>query len=76
MSKPEALVTSVHNNTDEDTTRIDLRWEGEHDIGDFDLDRLGRVLNPENETENNGWVTVQYPGNAKPGDTVPLRSEL
>jgi hypothetical protein len=66
----QAVVTSVHNNNDEGTTRIDLRWDGKHEIADFSLEKLGKVLNCESETEDSGWVLVEYPGNAKPGDAV------
>jgi hypothetical protein len=67
----EALVTSVHNNNEEGTTRVNLRWEGKHEIGDFKLEKLGTVVNSETETEDSGWVMVEYPGNAKPGDAIP-----
>ncbi|MBV9999435.1 MAG: hypothetical protein JO015_10015 [Verrucomicrobia bacterium] len=79
MEHPEALVTSVHNYNEPTVsgetgkTRIDLRWEGPHEIGDFELERLGNVLNNETETEHTGWVEVVYPGNAKTGDVIPLR---
>ena len=65
MEHTEALVTSVHNYTeyvhsgDTGKTRIGLRWEGIHQIGDFELERLGNVLNDETETEHTGWVEVQ-----------------
>ena len=51
MEHSEALVTSVHNYNEPTVagetgkTRIDLRWEGRHEIGDFELERLGNVLN-------------------------------
>lgn len=79
MEHSEALVTSVHNYNEPTAsgetgkTRIDLRWEGPHEIGDFEVERLGNVLNDETETEHSGWVEVEYPGNAKIGDVIPLR---
>ena len=80
MEHSEALVTSVHNYNEPTApgeigkTRIDLRWEGRHEIGDFELERLGNILNDETETEHSGWVEVEYPGNAKAGDVIPLRN--
>ena len=82
MEQSEALVTSVHNYTEyaesgeTGKTRISLRWEGNHQIADFELERLGNVLNDETETEHTGWVEVQYPGNAKTGDVIPLRKSV
>ncbi|MBV9490631.1 MAG: hypothetical protein JO069_13055 [Verrucomicrobia bacterium] len=75
MEKPEAFVTSVHNYNEDGTTRIDLRWQGNYEIGDFEVERLGQVLNLETETEDTGWILVEYPGNAKAGDTIPVRPE-
>ena len=82
MEHSEALVTSVHNYSEytpsgeAGKTRIALRWEGNHQIGDFELERLGKVLNDETETEHSGWVEVEYPGNAKTGDVIPLRTSI
>jgi hypothetical protein len=68
-----ALVTSVHNNPSEGTMRVNLKWLGSHEITDFDLEKLGKVLNCETETENTGWVIMKHPSRLNPGDTVPLR---
>ena len=53
--------------------RINLKWLGSHEITDFDLEKLGKVLNCETETENTGWVIMKHPSRLNPGDTVPLR---
>ena len=70
-----ALVTSAHKNPSQRNTRVNLKWLGNHDIGDFNLEKLGKVLNCETETENSGWVIVEDPCRANPGDTISLRSD-
>jgi hypothetical protein len=70
----EAAVMSIHENSDEGTARINLRWEGNYQISDFDVDKLGKVLNSEDETEHSGWVLVERPVKVTVGKTVPLRS--
>jgi hypothetical protein len=74
MSKPKALITSVHNDTAGGTTRINLRWEGKHEIGDFEIEKLGETLNSEAEGQNSGWILVPFPAKFEPGDSIPLRS--
>ena len=54
-----AFVVSVHEDVLNGTVRINLRWKGNHDISDFDLDFLGDVVRCEAETENTGWVIVR-----------------
>ena len=54
-----AFVVSVHDDVFNGTVRINLRWKGNHDILDFDLDFLGEVVRCEAETENTGWVIVR-----------------
>ena len=54
-----AFVVSVHDDFLSGTVRINLRWKGNHDIGDFDLDFLGAVVRCEAETKNAGWVMVR-----------------
>jgi len=68
-----ALVTSVHHNSSEGVTRINLKWLGSHEIGDFNVEKLGKVLNCETETENSGWAIVEGLCRANLGDTIPLR---
>ena len=69
----QAAVISVHENADEGTATINLRWDGNYQISDFDLDRLGSVLNSEGETEHSGWAIVERPVKATVGKTIPLR---
>jgi hypothetical protein len=54
-----AFVVSVHCDDPNGSLHINLRWQGDHDISDFDLDCLGKVLNCETETADSGWVVVE-----------------
>jgi hypothetical protein len=73
-TKVEAAVLSIYENPDKGTATVNLRWEGNHQISDFDLDKLGRVLNSEDETAHSGWALVERPASVTPGKTIPLRS--
>jgi hypothetical protein len=75
MKTEEAAVVSIRDNTDEGKARINLRWEGKHQISDFDLDKLGKVIDSEDETEHSGWVFVELPVQISPGKTIPLIKE-
>jgi hypothetical protein len=68
----EAGVVSIRDDPNERTTRINLRWEGHHQISDFNLDKLGRILDSEDETEHTGWVLAELPVKASVGTTIPL----
>jgi hypothetical protein len=56
-SEDTALVVSVHTDTETRTLlneniqdrpiRINLKWVGDHDLADFNLERLGRLVNCE-----------------------------
>jgi hypothetical protein len=52
--------------------RINLRWEGNHEITDFELDQFGDFVSCETETEHTGWVIVKPRGAVYFGDTIPL----
>lgn len=54
-----AFVVSVHYDEPCGAARINLKWKGNHQITDFDLDCLGKVLNCETETANTGWVIIR-----------------
>ena len=72
----EAAVLSIRDNPDDGTARVNLRWEGTHQISDFDLDKLGTVLNSEDETDqHSGWAIVESPVKATVGKTIPLLKE-
>jgi len=82
-SEDTALVVSVHADTEtrtllsqniqERAIRINLKWTGKHDLADFNLERLGRLVECEKETEHTGWALIEPHRNVNPGDTVPLR---
>jgi len=69
----EAAVLSIHENPNEGTARVNLRWEGSHQLSDFDLDKLGKVLNSEDETEHSGWALIERPVKVTVGKTIPLK---
>ena len=69
----QAAVMSIHENAEEGTATVNLRWDGNYQISDFDLDRLGSVLNSEGETDHSGWAIVERPVKATVGKTIPLR---
>lgn len=71
----EAAVVSIREKTDEGTARVNLRWEGNHQISDFDLNKLGSVLNSEGEAEHSGWAVVKLPVKATIGNVIPLLKE-
>lgn len=72
MQKDTAIVMSFYQNEDPPGVRVNLKWNGKHDISDFQLDRFGDFIGCENETDNTGWVLVKARGNLNIGDTVPL----
>jgi hypothetical protein len=74
-SEVEAAVVSIHENTNDGTARVNLRWEGKHEITDFALNKLGSVLNSEGETEHSGWAIVELPVKATVGKAIPLLKE-
>jgi hypothetical protein len=72
----EAAVVSIRENPSDRTARVNLRWEGKHQISDFDLNKLGTVLNSEDETDqHSGWAIVESPVKATVGKTIPLLKE-
>jgi hypothetical protein len=72
----EAAVVSIRENPNDHTARVNLRWEGKHQISDFALNKLGTVLNSEDETDqHSGWAIVESPVKATVGKTIPLLKE-
>jgi hypothetical protein len=71
--KDAAFVLSLHEDVSPGTLRINLKWQGNHEIFDFNLDRLGRVVNSGTETGNTGWVTIKHPRFLNVGEAIPLR---
>ena len=76
MKTEVVAVVSIRENPEDGTARVNLRWEGGHQISDFNLDKLGRVLNSEDEFEHGGWVLVERPVNVSVGTTLPLLKEV
>ena len=74
-TKIEAAVVSIRENTNDRTARVNLRWGGKHQISDFALEKLGTVLNSEDETEHSGWALVERPVKATIGKTIALRKQ-
>ena len=68
-----AFVLSVHEDVSAGTLRINVRWQGNHEIFHFAFDRLGKVVACATETENSGWVMIERPRLVKPGEAIPLR---
>jgi hypothetical protein len=69
-----ALVVSVHQSGSGRAVRLNLRWQGKHDLGDFDhLDRLGTMTACDVETERTNWAVIEPRHPINPGDTVSLR---
>ena len=73
MKKDAALVMSCHEHDVPSTWRINLKWQGNHEISDFDLARLGAVVRSEGETDHTGYVIVKSHAHQNIGDTIPLR---
>jgi hypothetical protein len=70
--KDTAFVLSVHEDVSGGTSRVNLKWQGNHEIFDFALSRIGKVMNCVTETENTGWAMIKNPRFLKPGDSIPL----
>jgi hypothetical protein len=53
--------------------RINLKWPGNHEIFEFELDRLGKVVNCATETVDTGWALIEHPLLVNPKEVIPLR---
>ena len=67
----EAMALSVDADSAPDTLRISLQWQGDHDIADFDLQRFGKVLQIQDETEHTGWAIIERRFHARIAHTLP-----
>jgi hypothetical protein len=72
-SSDTGFIVSLHHDASPDMLRVNLKWQGDHDISAFDLDRLGQVLHYENESENTGWALIKHSRLVSPGEAIPLR---
>src|SRR5258708_33478620 len=59
LIRSTAFVVSVHYEDSKCTLRVNLKWQGNHEISAFDLDRLGKVVHCETETEDTGWGIIE-----------------
>ena len=67
----EAIILSVEADVAPDTLRVSLQWQGDHDISDFDLQRFGKVLQIQDETEHTGWAIIEHRFHARIAHTLP-----
>jgi len=67
----KATILSVNANTAPNTFRVVLQWQGNYDISDFDLQRFGKVLRIQDETQNTGWAIIERPFRVHPAYTLP-----
>jgi hypothetical protein len=74
MNKETAVVMSCREHDTPGTWRINLKWQGHHEISDFDLDRLGAVQSAKAETDHSGYVIVKSNTNPNIGDTILSRN--
>jgi hypothetical protein len=50
------------------------RWRGNHEIFEFELARLGKVVNcATTETADTGSVLIEHPRFMNVGEAIPLR---
>ena len=66
----QATILSVNADAAPNTFRVSLQWQGNHDISDFELQRLGKILMIQNETPNTGWAIIEC------SFTVPIAHSL
>jgi hypothetical protein len=76
VNADKAVVMSLHPHGAAGTLRLNLRWQGPHQVNDFKFDSLGVVQDYQTETEHTGWVTLQPDGDLHVkvpflGDGVP-----
>jgi len=67
----QATILSVDANTAPNTFRVSLQWQGNYDISDFDLQRFGKVLKIQDETQNTGWAIIERPFSVHPAYALP-----
>ena len=59
--RPRATVLSVNEYSAPNSFQVSLKWQGNYDISDFDLQRFGKVLQIQDETPNSGWAIIEQP---------------
>jgi hypothetical protein len=71
MTSNEAMVLSIEADVAPNTLRVNLQWQGDHDVSDFDLQRFGKVLRIQDETEHTGWAIIERRFHARIAHTLP-----
>jgi hypothetical protein len=71
MATNEAMVLSIEADVAPNTLRVSLQWQGDHDVSDFDLQRFGKVLRIQDETEHTGWAIIERRFHARIAHTLP-----
>jgi len=71
MTTNEAMVLSIEPDVAPNTLRVSLQWQGDHDVSDFDLQRFGKVLRIQDETEHTGWAIIERRFHARIAHTLP-----
>ena len=69
--RPSATVLSVNEYSAPNTFQVSLKWQGNYDISDFDLQRFGKVLRIQDETPNSGWAIIERPFRVPVAHTIP-----
>ena len=67
----KARILSVNADAAPNTFRVDLKWPGNFDISDFDLQGLGKVLKIQDETPNTGWAIIERPFRVPIAHAIP-----
>jgi hypothetical protein len=71
MTTNEAMVLSIEADFAPNTLRVSLQCQGDHDVSDFDLQRFGKVLRIQDETENTGWAIIERRFHPRIADALP-----
>ena len=71
LAMNKATILSVNADTAPNTFRVDLKWQGNYDISDFDLQRFGKVLRIQDETANTGWAIIERPFRVPVAHSIP-----
>jgi len=69
--RDKATILSVNEGFVPNTVRVSVQWDGDHDISDFDLQRFGKVLQIQGETNNTAWAIIERPFRAAIAHTIP-----
>ena len=71
LAMNKATILSVNADTAPNTFRVDLKWQGNFDIANFDLQGLGKVLKIQDETPNTGWAIIERPFRVPIAHAIP-----